>query len=112
MKKPHATGRFSPVTPKPRFTIIPMAMAATSRISPRTVTTGQNQRGESRIDRSKSRLTSLVLRTLPSCIVVPSYSGFASTRYSPLIRVSIFWYLAPSFTSQMDISGTTLAASI
>ena len=80
MKKPQATGRFRPVTPRPRFTIMPMAMAATSRISPRMVTTGQNHRGESRMDRSKSRLISRVLRTLPSCMVVPFLPDFPGFR--------------------------------
>ena len=36
------------------------------------------------------------------------YSGFATTRYSPLNSLPIFWYIAPSLISQMDIAGNNL----
>ena len=68
MKKPHMTGRFSPVTPIPRLIITPAAANPARTMRPRTATANQNHRGEYSIDPRRSRLICLAGRTLPSCI--------------------------------------------
>ena len=68
MKKPQTMGRFNPVMPSPRSIITPMVMAAARTMVARKPTTGQNQRGVSSIDRSRSRLISAGVRALPSCM--------------------------------------------
>ena len=58
MKKPQTMGRLRPVMPRPRSIMTPMVMAAARTMVARKPTTGQNQRGVSRMDRSRSRLIS------------------------------------------------------
>ena len=71
MKKPHTTGRFRLVMPRPRLIMMPMVMAAARTTKPSIPTTGQNQRGVSSMDRSRSRFTSVGVRILPSCMEAP-----------------------------------------